>query len=92
MLFAWLFILFVSSFQFINVKDTHIYIFIILPTGMEKYDRAKNKDKRFINPTRSQLIETIGTLLLLPLLRTLDVQSHPPIKQEVLTLEIKYLY
>lgn len=90
LLFSWPFLLFVSSFQ-LDQCEGHIDLHLFSPTVLEKYGWARDTGKRFIDPMRSQLIETSGNIPRLPLLRTLDVQPHCLIKQSLLTLEINYL-
>lgn len=61
LLFFWQFLLFVSPFH-LDQCEGCIYISMLVSTAMKKYDRVQNKGKRFIDPVRSQLIETIGTI------------------------------
>ena len=90
LLFSWLFLLFVFS---LHLYQREGYIFLHRsPIALEKYDGAKNKGKRFIEPSRSQLIEAAGMTPRVLLLRASDTQRLPPIKQSVLTPEIKHLY
>lgn len=90
LLFSWLFLLFVFS---LHLSQCEGYIFLhCSPIALEKYDRAKNKGKRFTEPSRSQLIEAAGMTPRVLLLRASDMQRHLPIKHSVLTPEIKHLY
>lgn len=88
------FFLAVSALRFfLHLYQCEGYMFLhCSPIALEKYDRAKNKGKRFTEPSRSQLIEAAGKTPRVLLLRSSDMQRHLPIKHSVLTPEIKHLY